>query len=218
MGKWVQRLSAVLIASIFTAMVWPLTETQKLIEASPIKNWTSNEQITYTDLNNNFNHLHANLGHGHGPIITANDIASNAGIRPEQTTFGSTASRGLVFVGTFTVNPDGGTAYVPVNKSGTLNVGVNVRIAGNGFDVVAAGSGTMTDGGTNPYTVFAQAKGIGTTASGICYSLDSPTGGSLSTTIDDSYICYEAASWNAAPVETYPQGVSVQVYYNGVWP
>lgn len=48
--------------------------------ASSIKVWTSAETIRASDLNANFSHLHNNLGHGHGAVITNADIAADAGI------------------------------------------------------------------------------------------------------------------------------------------
>lgn len=46
----------------------------------PIKNWSAGEYITAADLNAALNHLHTNLGHGHGPVIINADISGSAAI------------------------------------------------------------------------------------------------------------------------------------------
>lgn len=48
--------------------------------ASSIKTWSSAETIRASDLNSNFSHLHSNLGHGHGTIITNADVSATAAI------------------------------------------------------------------------------------------------------------------------------------------
>lgn len=209
------RYSLLVVAAILTAMVWPLDEVTKIIEASPIKNWTSNEQITYTDLNNNFNHLHANLGHGHGPIITANDIASNAGIRPEQTTFGSSINRSLVFEGTFQENPDAGTIYIPLNYVGAQ--GVTVTEITGGFQIdgtVAAGS--LTDAGTNIYTVFYKAVRLGAHPFIAC-SDSTATSVSMVSPFQVKVLCVDLLTLDTGPVTyTIPSGVAIMVFNNKV--
>ena len=114
-------------------------------------------------MNATLNHLHSNLGHGHGPIITAADISPSAAIRPEQTTFGSSLNRSLVYEGTFMHNPDAsmgtnGSQYIPVNFSGSLSVSVVDNI--NGFVINGvASTGNLTDGGVNVYTVMYKVNG-----------------------------------------------------------
>ncbi len=202
-------------------MVWPLTESAKLIEASPIKNWTSNEQISYYDLNNNFNHLHANLGHGHGPIITANDIASNAGIRPEQTTFGLSSNRSQVFEGTFKINPDAGLAYLPINYNGTL--AVSIARTAEGYTITGGSqSGALTDAGTSVYTVITQALGTGYTPTAgattnrfmLCWSIDN--GPTFSSPLSIVSRCQDLGTAITTPTPVNPQFVSVEVYNNKV--
>lgn len=65
MKKWI-------IAVALTAVTLAL--------GSGIKVWSSGEAITYTDLNANFQHLHTNLGHAHGAVVTNADISTSAGI------------------------------------------------------------------------------------------------------------------------------------------
>lgn len=215
MQRIANSLSLILVVGVLTAMVFPLDEATKIIEASPIKNWTSNEQISYSDLNNNFNHLHANLGHGHGPIITANDIASNAAIRPEQTTFGLSTNRALVNVSTWKINPDAGTAYVQVNNTGSLVLTVT-RIADSGVNIDgAAATGVLPDAGTNVYTVFYKAVAYDINdLSIICVdqastpSLHSP----LHIAVDCVYLLDLPSSLNYRA----PSGISIQVYSNKV--
>ena len=176
--------------------------------AGPIKNWTTGEYVTYTDLNATLNHLHSNLGHGHGPIITSADISPSANIRPEQTTFGASINKSLVFVGTFRRNPDGGTAYVPTNTSGTLAVSVNGNV--NGFVISgAASSGFLSDGGTDKYTVFYTTVG-GDAGTILCVPISDPT---LSSPL--SLATYCDGVFGTTPVGgLVPPGVSVQVFDN----
>lgn len=209
-----KTFTLVVLASILTAMVWPLEETTKIIEASPIKNWTSNENITYTDLNTNFNHLHANLGHGHGPIITANDIAANAGIRPEQTTFGSSINRALVFNGTFKDNPDAGVKYISVNGSGSLAVTLT-EIPTSGFQIdAAAASGANPDGGSQVYTVFYKVVGLTAGDTGLICT-DQGSGVSLSSPLHVAVDCFDLTD-PTPPSNKVPNSVSVMVFSNKV--
>ncbi len=216
MNRWTV-VGTLILCSMLTAMVWPLEEATKIIEASPIKNWTSNEYVTYTDLNNNFNHLHANLGHGHGPIITANDISSNAQIRPEQTTFGPslTTSRGLVYVGTHIINPDGGTLYNKLNYAGTLSV--DVYRSASGYTVSAgAGSGALQDAGTMIYSIFTQQLDLGLTASNLTMCFPAYASTVLASPLTYSAICQTVASFSTVAVNAPPPAVSVQIYSNKV--
>lgn len=48
--------------------------------AGPIKSWAAGEYITAADLNTALVHLHTNLGHGHGSVITNADINGSASI------------------------------------------------------------------------------------------------------------------------------------------
>jgi hypothetical protein len=48
--------------------------------AGAIHSWSTGEYITSTDLNAALGHLHANLGHGHGPILINSDISTGAAI------------------------------------------------------------------------------------------------------------------------------------------
>lgn len=48
--------------------------------AGPIKVWSTGSTVSAADLNANFAHLHANVGHGHGAILVNADIASSAAI------------------------------------------------------------------------------------------------------------------------------------------
>lgn len=48
--------------------------------SGPIHTWVAGEYITYTDLNANLQHLHNNLGHGHGPVLVNADINTSAAI------------------------------------------------------------------------------------------------------------------------------------------
>lgn len=48
--------------------------------ASTIKTWSGGETVRATDLNANFSHLHSNLGHGHGAVITNSDVSASAAI------------------------------------------------------------------------------------------------------------------------------------------
>lgn len=48
--------------------------------AGGIKTWSSNEIVTNTDLNANFQHLHSNLGHNHGAVIVNADISPTAAV------------------------------------------------------------------------------------------------------------------------------------------
>lgn len=180
--------------------------------ASPIKNWTSGEYVTYSDLNATLNHLHNSVGHNHGPVITAADISASAGIRPEQTTFGSNINRNLVFVGSFMANPDGGTSYLPINTSGTLAVTVSkqstygVRIEG------AASSGLLSDGGTAIYTVLFNT--IGTFAySEICRTMT----GSTNLTAPLSFVL-RCSSWGGTwPLaDVNPNDIAFAIYSNAV--
>lgn len=185
--------------------------------ASPIKNWSSNEYIRYSDLNNVVNHLHANLGHGHGAIITANDIASNAGIRPEQTTFGSSINRTLVHIGTYNKNPDGGTAYIPINYSGEL--AVSVATSANGFSITgAAATGANPDAGTYIYTVFTKGTDahLGPTAYAafICYAANASS--VLQSPLSHAELCQTVASFGGAAAYLSPNAVSVAIYSNKV--
>ena len=215
MRKLAHSLGVLLVASVLTAMVWPLTDGMRIIEASPIKNWTSNEQITYNDLNTNFNHLHANLGHGHGPIITANDIASNAGIRPEQTTFGNAVSRNLVFEGTFLKNPDAGAAYLPINYSGSLAVTV-AKVSTTGAIITgASASGLLPDAGTSMYTVFYKPTSSSLGGSGLWLCYDAVTSSLLYSPLSVSISCQDVTTWGT-PTAGNPPGLSVEVYSNKV--
>jgi hypothetical protein len=191
-----------------------------LLMAGPIKNWTSNEYITYTDLNNNFNHLHASAGHGHGPIITAADISASAGIRPEQTTFGNSISRNSVFNGTFKANPDGGTVYVLVNAVGSLNVTVTKFLGtdggGNGFSIDgAAQAGALADGGNQIFTVAYQPRGIEVSAFPPVLCLDQSTTVTLNSPFHLAADCFELYS---LPSKYYraPGALEVEVYNNKV--
>lgn len=170
---------------------------------SPIKNWTSNEYVTYTDLNNNFNHLHANLGHGHGPIITSDDIAPNAGIRPEQTTFAN--QQRIVANGVWRINPDGG-AFIPVNYSGTLPITVGrtttgVRVQG------AAQTGYNADGGTEVYNMTYTPFDLYIGCFARSFNYTSPF---------DVYIdCYNSPA--SSTVDKIPAAIGIQVYTNKVF-
>lgn len=182
-----------------------------IYEANPIKNWTSSEYVTYTDLNNNFNHLHANLGHGHGPIITANDISANAGIRPEQTTFGAGINRNLVFEGTFTHNPDASwgtlnSIYMPINASGTLAVTVRDNI--NGANITATGSGTLSDGGSQIYTVFYRSHGADA-GNILCVDVNNAN---LSSSLSLNIFCDDPFGTPGGGIS--PAGLSLLIYSN----
>ena len=48
--------------------------------AGAIKVWSTGETLSPTDLNANFAHLHAAVGHAHGAVITNADIKSSAAI------------------------------------------------------------------------------------------------------------------------------------------
>lgn len=183
-----------------------------IYEANPIKNWTSSEYVTYTDLNNNFNHLHANLGHGHGPIITANDISANAGIRPEQTTFGTAMNKNMVFNGTFKANPDGGANYILVNGAGSLSVNVSVS-PGINIDG-AANAGTLSDGGTLKYTVFYKGVGFVIGDTGLA-CVDQGSTVNLASPFHIAVDCYDLT--DATPPSTKnPTGFAVLVYNNAL--
>lgn len=211
MEKWLNRFSILVVATVLTAMVWPPVDD--LIVASPIKNWASNEYIRYSDLNNVVNHLHASVGHGHGAIITANDIASNAGIRPEQTTFGSSINRSLVHIGSYLKNPDGGTAYLPLNYSGDL--AVTVTSNASGFSVAgAAAAGANPDGGSVIYTTFATASGYNSAAATLCYEGVGST--TLSSPLTHDYLCQTIASLSGAASYLSPSAVSLLIYSNEV--
>jgi hypothetical protein len=181
-----------------------------LLMAGPIKNWTSNEYITYTDLNNNFNHLHASVGHGHGPVITAADISSNAGIRPEQTTFGNSIGRNLVFSGTFQKNPDAGTAYLLVNAVGSLNVTATKTAGGVDF-TGAAQAGALIDAGTKIYTTTYNPLSDGSDNTQ-CYTSTV----TLSSPFFLSLACYDVPSLPTVVTSKSPVLISVEVYNNKV--
>ena len=216
MEKWIKFLQPYGVAAmcgLLMAVAWPLTEGVKTVEASPVKVWSSNEYIRYSDLNAVISHLHANLGHGHGAIITANDIASNAAIRPEQTTFGSSVNRTLVAVGTWEVNPDAG-AFLPINTSGELELTIT-PITGSGFNIDgAAGTGALSDAGTDIYTVFYKAVGfeIGDTGL-ICTDQGSTV--SLSSPLHIAVDCFDLTD-ATPPSNKVPNGVAVQVFSNKV--
>lgn len=181
-------------------------------QANPIKNWTNSEYVTYTDLNNNFNHLHANLGHGHGPIITANDISSNAGIRPEQTTFGTNLNHALVAVGSWAKNPDAG-AFLPINTSGTL--ALTITPSSNGVTITgAAEAGGLSDGGTNIYTVFTRSLSKVSATRSIC--MDDSSSIILSSPLTVNVACHPVDGIAYIPGFIVPEGISVEVYNNKV--
>ncbi len=185
--------------------------------AAPIKNWTSSEYIAYTDLNNALNHLHANLGHGHGPIITNKDIASNAGIRPEQTTFGTANNRSLVHVGTYKINPDAGN-YLPVNYSGTLAVSIVPTSSTEVTITGAANAGVLTDGGLNIYTVFYRPVRLAADPLLTCSDTTAVLT-SLVSPLAVRVICADTLSLVAGPATyTRPSGLSVEVYSNATVP
>lgn len=48
--------------------------------AGPIKNWSSGEIITSTDLNANFNHIHSVMVGGHGARLVNADVSASAAI------------------------------------------------------------------------------------------------------------------------------------------
>ena len=205
MDKWIKFLKPYAVSMLVGLMLGAYTW------ASPIKNWTTNEQVTYTDLNNNFNHLHANLGHGHGPIITANDIAANAAIRPEQTTFGSSINRALVFSGSFIRNADGGLPYLPVNAAGSISVTVNAAATGINING-SASTGVNSDAGTQIYTVMFRAINDGTggvNALVDCVEINS----SLSSPFIVNAYC---SHWVGFDGGVPPPGVAVEVYNNKV--
>jgi hypothetical protein len=179
-------------------------------EANPIKNWTSSEYVTYTDLNNNFNHLHANLGHGHGPIITANDISANAGIRPEQTTFG-TGVANLVHLGNWKTNPDGGALYVPVNAKGPLSVSVSTTA--DGFSITGASSSDkLADGGSNVYDVFiTPAYAPSTNRAVLCGN--STNDFLYATPLFIQFKCYDVDALDI-PTAAVPGAIMIQIYSN----
>ena len=182
--------------------------------ASPIKNWTSGEYVTYSDLNATLNHLHNSVGHNHGPVITAADISASAGIRPEQTTFGSNINKTLVASGTWKINPDGGTYYLPVNYAGTLSLTVT-RVGSTGVRVEgAAASGTNADGGSDIYTYTLQPVGFDIADSLYCVNQGSV--GSLSPPLHIVTDCYDLydATWPMSMKN--PSGVSVLIYSNAV--
>lgn len=182
-----------------------------MVGASPIKNWTSGEYVTYTDLNAVLNHLHANLGHGHGPIITAADISPSAAIRPEQTTFGSNINRSMVYTGTWVINPDGGTAYLPVNQSGSLAVTVSKQSTyGVRLDAAAA-SGALADGGTMIYTVIFNNAGIDA-FDGTCFPM---TGGTnLASPLSFVLTCKSMGGPTWPLTSVNPTDISFAVYSN----
>lgn len=209
-----QRLKPILAFVLGFAIVSVVTV------ASPIKNWTTNEYVTYSDLNAALNHLHASAGHGHGPVITAADISSSAGIRPEQTTFGSSLSRNLVHTGTWKINPDAGVDYIPVNYSGTLSVAVSKST--DGYAVTGAtSSGTNVDGGSAIYTVISQAIGTGYSYAGVdtaryvlCWNnTNTPT---FASPLAINYRCQDIAVAYTTPTPVSPQYVTVEVYNNKV--
>lgn len=215
MEQWIKFLKPYLVSAVIglaLAVVFPVTNQA---EASPIKNWTSNEYVTASDLNANFNHLHANLGHGHGPIITAADISSSAGIRPEQTTFGASINRSLVHVGTYIENPDGGTAYMPINWTGTLAVTVT-KIGTSGFEIDgAAAAGALSDGGVGIYTVFYRPVNFAIADSVLCSDQGAP-GQTFGSPLHVAVDCYDLtdATWPMSNID--PSGVAIEIYSNKV--
>lgn len=214
MGEWIKFLrpyTVAVVCGLLCAMTFP--QIDDTVMASPIKTWTSNEYIRYSDLNTVLQHLHANLGHGHGAIVTANDIASNAGIRPEQTTFGSSVNRTLVFVGTFTENPDAG-AYLPINTSGSLAVTVT-PISTTGFNIDgAAMAGALSDGGTNIFTVFYKPVGLAVADTGIICT-DQGSTAQLYSPLHIAVDCWDLTD-ATPPSNVRPTGVSVEIYNNKV--
>lgn len=188
----------------------PPQQLGPVYEANPIKNWTSSEYVTYTDLNNNFNHLHANLGHGHGPIITANDISASAGIRPEQTTFGAGIAN-LVHLGSYRYNPDGGSAYLQTNAKGSL--GITVNTTATGFTITgAASTDKLADGGSNVYTVFvtpAYAPSINRAVTCVNDTNDFL----YATPLFISFDCYDIDALDI-PTAAVPGAVFIQIYSN----
>lgn len=174
--------------------------------ASPIKNWTSNEYVTYTDLNNALNHLHANLGHAHGPIITSADISGSAGITATQTAFPNALK--LVANGTWNINPDGGTAYVPMNFSGTFAVTVT-KLSTTGYTISGpSGSGNNSDGGTQVFTIIQTGHGASTPV--IC-NPDFPV--NFNGPLNVQYACTDVAT---PATKLNPSQVNLVIYDNRV--
>lgn len=48
--------------------------------AGTVKTWSAGEYITAGDLNSTIAHLHASVGHGHGPVIVNSDVSASAAI------------------------------------------------------------------------------------------------------------------------------------------
>jgi len=211
MESWrkVERFFKPLLPYLLSAMVGA-----GISFAGPIKNWTTGEYVTYTDLNATLNHLHSNLGHGHGPIITSADISPSANIRPEQTTFGASINKSMVANGVWKINPDGGTAYLPVNYSGTLDLTV-YKISTTGFSVTGApSSGLNSDGGTEVYSVFYRAVGFDIADSLLCVDQGSVV--SLTSPVNLAVDCYDMtdATWPLSMKN--PSGIAIQVFNNKV--
>lgn len=68
--------------------------------AGPIKVWSNGEILSSSDLNAALSHLHASVGHGHGPVIVNADISASAGIAQSKIAFSVPPIKAFLTVGT----------------------------------------------------------------------------------------------------------------------
>lgn len=93
--------------------------------AGPIKVWAASEYITAADINANFAHLHASVGHNHGAVITNADISASAGIAHTKL-----ATPGLLPKGWILATNCAGAGCTTTDSSGGIFNGVSRTSAG----------------------------------------------------------------------------------------
>lgn len=151
--------------------------------AGPIKVWSNGEILSSSDLNAALAHLHASVGHGHGPVITNADISASAGIAQSKIAFSIPLPKALFQVGTSAGAPctSGTCTLVGTNTSqlGTLTV---TRASAGNYNI--AWTTALTD--ANYYPIFIagaassspgcyQAGRTTTSIAVVCYTITTAT-------------------------------------------
>lgn len=77
--------------------------------AGSIKTWSSNDVLTSSDLNGNFQHIHNTMVGGHGARLINADVASNAAITYTKVTVSPATPKCW---GTFNLDVDGGLSEI----------------------------------------------------------------------------------------------------------
>lgn len=89
--------------------------------AAGLKVWVSGEQVTITDLNANFSHIHNVMVGGHGARLVNADVSASAGIASTKLADGPAIPKGLGYVDNGAGSACSATCTV-TNSKGTTSV------------------------------------------------------------------------------------------------